>query len=92
MEYVYAAIFEPNDDGTFTITFPDFPGCISEGKSLPNTLYMAEKALTQRLEYLSDKGENIPNPTRTSEIKTGGDEIVNLINGYIRDTALSDVP
>jgi predicted RNase H-like HicB family nuclease len=35
MEYVYAAVFSSNMDGTFTITFPDLPGCISEGKDLP---------------------------------------------------------
>ena len=33
MEYVYPAVFHPNDDGSITITYPDLPGCISEGKS-----------------------------------------------------------
>ena len=33
-EYVYPAVFHANEDGTYTIIFPDLPGCISEGKSL----------------------------------------------------------
>lgn len=33
-EYVYPAIFHSNDDGSFTITFPDLDGCISEGKEI----------------------------------------------------------
>ena len=54
-EYVYPALFHKNDDNSYTITYPDLPGCISEGKSLENALYMAESALTQWMEYLSDK-------------------------------------
>ena len=52
MEYVYPAIFHANNDGSFTITYPDLPACISEGKSLGNALYMAQSALTQWIEYL----------------------------------------
>ena len=29
-EYIYPAIFHKNDDGSFTVTFPDLPGCITE--------------------------------------------------------------
>ena len=29
-EYVYPAIFHANEDNTFTITYPDLPGCITE--------------------------------------------------------------
>ncbi len=36
--YVYPAVFHPNaDDGSFTITFPDLPNCITEGKDLADT-------------------------------------------------------
>ena len=37
-EYVYPALFHKNDDNSYTITYPDLPGCISEGKSLENAL------------------------------------------------------
>lgn len=46
-EYVYPAIFHRNEDDSFSITYPDLPGCISEGKSLGNAMYMAQSALTQ---------------------------------------------
>ena len=59
-EYVYPAIFHSNDDGTFTITYPDLPGCISEGKSLGNAMFMAQAALTQWIEYLTDKKQPVP--------------------------------
>nr|WP_304955019.1 type II toxin-antitoxin system HicB family antitoxin [uncultured Acetatifactor sp.] len=42
VEYIYPAVFHPNEDGSFTITYPDLPGCISEGKSGENALHMAQ--------------------------------------------------
>lgn len=63
MEYIYPAIFELNSDGSYTITFPDLPGCISEGKSLGNAIDMAQSALTQWIEYLLEEKENIREPS-----------------------------
>lgn len=32
-KYIYPAVFHPGepDEGGYTVTFPDLPGCISEG-------------------------------------------------------------
>jgi predicted RNase H-like HicB family nuclease len=79
MEYVYPAIFHANDDGSFTITYPDLPGCVSEGKSLGNALYMAQSALTQWIGYLLDKEQEIPKATMDADIKVANDEFVNLV-------------
>ena len=78
-EYVFPAIFHPNEDRTFTITYPDLPGCISEGKSLGNAMYMAQSALTQWIEYLTDKEMEIPAPSDLKVIETEPEEFVNLI-------------
>ena len=32
MEYVYPAVFHANNDDSYTVTYPDLPGCVSEGK------------------------------------------------------------
>ena len=38
-KYVYPAIFHPNqDDGSFTVTVPSLPGCITEGKNLADAI------------------------------------------------------
>lgn len=84
-EYVYPAIFHPNGDGSFTITYPDLPGCISEGKSLGNAMYMAQSALTQWIEYLTDKKTTIPPASEFKSIETGPEEFVNLIRAEIKD-------
>ncbi len=85
MDYIYPAIFEQNSDSSYTITFPDLPGCISEGKSLNNAIDMAQSALTQWVEYLLDEKETIPTPSDIKTIKTLSNQFVNLIKTGIRD-------
>ena len=84
-EYVYPAVFHPNDDGSFTITYPDLPGCISEGKSLGNAMYMAQSALTQWIEYLTDKKQDVPMASGLGSLETEPGEFVNLIRADIKD-------
>ena len=86
MDYIYPAIFEQNsDDGSYTITFPDLPGCISEGKTLGNAIGMAQSALTQWIEYLLEEKEPIPAPSVIKTIKTTKNQFVNLVRADIRD-------
>ncbi|MDR0293104.1 MAG: type II toxin-antitoxin system HicB family antitoxin [Oscillospiraceae bacterium] len=85
MECVYPAIFHSNADGTYTITYPDLPGCISEGKDLTNAVYMAQSALTQWVEYLTDRKEVLPKPSHIKEVVADQSEFVNLIRAEIKD-------
>jgi len=80
MDYIYPAVFHPNSDGSYTITFPDLEGCISEGKSLANTMYMAHSALKEWLEYLKDKGFDIPAASPVKSIITSGEDFATLIH------------
>ncbi len=84
-EYVYPALFHSNEDGTFTITYPDLPGCISEGTSLGNAMYMAQSALTQWLEYLTEKKQEIPTASTLKDISTTPGEFANLIRVDLKD-------
>lgn len=83
--YVYPAVFHPNDDGSYTITFPDLPGCISEGKSLENALNMAQKVLKQHLDVLYEYKEKIPAPSDHKELKVDASDFVNLIRAELKD-------
>ena len=84
-EYVYPAIFHQNEDGSFTITYPDLPGCISEGKSLGNAMYMAQSALIQWIGYLTDKKLSIPAASDIRDIETDPKEFTNLMRAEIKD-------
>ena len=85
MEYVYPAIFCANDNGSYTITFPDLPGCISEGKSLANSLHMAGAALTLWIEYMQDKKQDLPQASNMESINVDDGEFVNLIRAELKD-------
>lgn len=58
--YVFPAVFEAADEGGFTVTFPDLPGCISEGDSESEALEMAEDALCLHLYGMEVDGDPIP--------------------------------
>lgn len=85
-EYVYPAIFHENTNGTYTITFPDLPGCISEGKSIGNAMHMAQSALSQWITYLTDKKKKIPGAQNASEIVVSDGEFVNLVCADVKNT------
>ena len=84
-KYIYPAVFHPNSDGSFTIMYPDLPGCISEGKSLENAMYMAQDALTQWINYLNDKKSDIPASSILSDITTGDGEFTSYIRADVKD-------
>lgn len=68
-KYVYPAIFEVNEHGGYTVTFPDLPGCVTEGNNLDNALQMAAEAMALHLYGMERDGDNIPAPTKPSEIR-----------------------
>lgn len=84
-QYVYPAVFHPNDDGSITVTFPDLPGCITEGKSLENALYMAQDALSVWLEYTIDHKEPVPAASSRETVAFEAGEFINLIRAEVRD-------
>ena len=85
MEYVYPAVFHKNKDNSYTVIYPDLPGCITEGKTLGNAIYMAQSALGQWISYLIDKKHKIPCASAAAKIKRASGEIVNLICAEIKD-------
>jgi predicted RNase H-like HicB family nuclease len=79
MECVYPAVFHANGDGSYTITFPDLPGCVSEGKSVGDALHMAQAALAQWIGYLADKGQDIPEASPIAGVAVAACEFANLV-------------
>lgn len=78
-KYAYPAIFTPENDGSFSITFPDLEGCYTCGNSLEDGIEMAEDALALVL-YGYEKDERaIPAPSALSDISVSGNDFVNYI-------------
>ena len=62
MKIEYPAIFDPADEGGYTITFPDFPEAISEGDTLEEANYNAIEVLDLTLKSRMEDNEVIPLP------------------------------
>ena len=91
MKYVYAALLTQSEDGGYIAEFPDLPGCYTQGDDLHEVIYMAETALTEWLEYLSDKNIAIPQPSTPNTIKPNEEQFVSYIRAGIRDEIYTDI-
>jgi len=65
----YPAVFIPEDDGGFSVSFPDVPGCNTCGDTMEQSYEMAFEALGLVLSYIVDKKESIPQASNPQDIK-----------------------
>ena len=85
MKYAYPAIFTPEENGAFSVVFPDLEGCYTCGDNLEDALEMAEDALALTLYgYETDK-RPIPGPSPLS-VLTPNSEKEEFINYIACDT------
>ncbi len=64
----YVALIHKEKTSGYGVSFPDFPGCISAGKTLEEAQKMAQEALSNHRELLKEFGETIPAPSNLDEI------------------------
>jgi predicted RNase H-like HicB family nuclease len=56
----YKVIFEPQEEGGYTVTVPSLPGCISEGDTYDKALANIQEAIALYLESLKADGLPVP--------------------------------
>ena len=59
----YVAYLRKEQTSDYGVEFPDFPGCVSAGKSVEEANAMAAEALAGHVAVLEEMGEAIPDPT-----------------------------
>jgi len=82
-KYIFPAVFDPCEEGGYTITFPDLPGCITEGDALEEALYMAKDALELHLYGMELSGDIIPEPTPPEKIEAPEGGFITLIQVWM---------
>ena len=59
----YPAVIEKEHDSDFGVSFPDFPGCVSAGKTLEEALAGAKDSLALHVDGLLEDGDPLPDPS-----------------------------
>lgn len=93
MHYVYPALFE-YEEGVpgFTVSFPDLPGCHTEGDTMEEALHMAKEALGLHLYGMEEDGDEIPkasNMAALEPVTEGFYTLVEVRTSLIRDKMLN---
>jgi len=65
----YPAVFIPEEEGGFSVFFPDIPGCNTCGDTMDKTYEMAFEALGLVLSYMEDNKETIPSASKPQDLK-----------------------
>lgn len=78
-KYAYPAVFTLEEDGTYSIIFPDLEGCYTCGDSLEDGIEMAEDALALTLYGYEKEGREIPIASVPTAITVSENEFVNFI-------------
>jgi predicted RNase H-like HicB family nuclease len=66
MEYI--AYLHKEGKSDFGVSFPDFPGCVTAGKSLEEASRRAPEALTFHIAGMLEDGEKIPKPSTIDDL------------------------
>jgi predicted RNase H-like HicB family nuclease len=64
----YIALLRKEKDSDFGVDFPDFPGCITAGRTLEEAHKAASEALRFHIKGMLEDGDPIPEPTSLDEI------------------------
>lgn len=78
-KYSYPAVFTPEDNGQFSINFPDLEGCYTCGNDITDGIMMAEDVLAFTLYDYEKEGKVIPVPSSPDSIPLKEGEFVNFI-------------
>ncbi len=77
-KYIYPAIFA-KEGGIYTVRFPDFENCYTQGDDLQDAYEMASDVLCLTLYNLEEEKASIPHASEISAVKVEKDEFVSLV-------------
>ena len=78
-KYSYPAVFTPEENGAYSIDFPDLEGCYTCGDNLADAIMMAEDVLAFVLYDYEKDNRVIPTPSTADKIPLEPGEFINYI-------------
>lgn len=79
MHYTYPAVFHREADG-YSVNFPDFYCCVTEGDTLQEAFANASEALEGNLLAMLDVGEKLPEPSSPDRFTQDNENFVEEIS------------
>jgi predicted RNase H-like HicB family nuclease len=64
----YPALIDKDAESDFGVSFPDFPGCVSAGETLEESLMGAQEALSGHVALMIADGDALPKPTSLEDV------------------------
>ncbi len=69
----YIALIHKDSDSDYGVSFPDFPGCVTAGKTVDEAKDMAQEALSGHIKTMKEFGEKIPEPSNLEKVISSPD-------------------
>ena len=79
MKYAYTAVFTSEENGLFSVNFPDLQGCYTSGDDLSDAVYMAQDVLYLTLYDIEHDKKPIPEASKPQNIKVTGEQFTSVI-------------
>jgi len=79
MKYAFAAVFTPDENGAFSVWFPDLPSCYTCGDDMPDAVNMAQDVLCLTLYDMEQDRKTIPSASNPRDIVIGKDEFISIV-------------
>ena len=69
----YVALLRKDPESDYGVDFPDFPGCITVGRTVEEAGRMAAEALALHLEGMAEDGDRLPPPSTLDRLMRAPD-------------------
>jgi antitoxin HicB len=67
MQLTYKILMHKEPEGSYTVSVPALPGCMTFGETVEDAIQMAKEAIELYIEELQERGEEIPDDSETLE-------------------------
>lgn len=78
-KYLYPAVFTPEEEGGYSVYFPDLEGCYTCGDDLQDAMFMANDVLSFVMCDYEAEGKEIPKPSKAENIEKSDADFVNYV-------------
>jgi len=84
----YIALLQKNGRKGYGVSFPDFPGCVSAGRTIEDALRESAEALALHVDGMREDGDKIPKPRTAEAIREARQDWVDMKDAIVATVSL----